>query len=76
VHAQYLPRITVVERLDRASEGGVSGRPEAAVAELPGVFLAGDWVSSQGWLADASLGSARSASRAVIRRSERRRAVA
>src|SRR5581483_2707631 len=65
VHAQYLPRITAVERLDLAREGGMRGRPAVDVPGLPGVMVAGDWVQGGAWLADASLGSARQAARAV-----------
>ncbi|HMJ15603.1 MAG TPA: FAD-dependent oxidoreductase [Polyangiaceae bacterium] len=76
MHAQYLPRITVAERLDLAGEGGAAARPPAAVPELPGLFLAGDWVPGGNWLADASLGSARSTSQAVARHLQLQRAVA
>jgi hypothetical protein len=76
VHAQYLPRIVVAERLDVASEGGAEGRPSAAVSELPGVFLAGDWVQGGSWLADASLGSARAIGHALVAARGARRAVA
>jgi hypothetical protein len=36
---------------------GLTGRPPVAVAGSPGVFIAGDWVGSEGWLADCSLTS-------------------
>jgi phytoene dehydrogenase-like protein len=76
VHAQYLPRIVVAERLDVAAEGGANGRPSSAVSELPGVFLAGDWVQGGSWLADASLGSARATGHALVAARGARRAVA
>jgi phytoene dehydrogenase-like protein len=76
VHAQYLPRIVVAERLDLATDGGVSGRPTPEVPGLPGVVLAGDWVQGGSWLADASLGSARAAARALALWLEPARAVA
>jgi phytoene dehydrogenase-like protein len=65
VRAEYLPRIRVAERLDLAREGGRAGRPSVALSELPGVFLAGDWVREGSWLADAAAGSARAAARAA-----------
>jgi phytoene dehydrogenase-like protein len=65
VHAQYLPRMTAVERLDRACEGGSRGRPPVDVAGLPGVALAGDWVKCDAWLADASFASAKAAAQSV-----------
>jgi phytoene dehydrogenase-like protein len=76
VHAQYLPRMTAAERLDRAEDGGESGRPGPTLAELPGVYLAGDWVKGGSFLADASLGSARAAAETIALGHERRRSVA
>jgi phytoene dehydrogenase-like protein len=76
VHAQYLPKITVVERVDVAKEGGVRGRPGVEVPGLPGILVAGDWVRGGAWLADASLGSARDAARAIVARLAPARAVA
>lgn len=66
IHAQYLPKMTAVERLDLASEGGMRGRPAVEVPGLPGLLVAGDWVQGGAWLVDASLGSAREAARTVI----------
>ena len=34
--------------------------------ELPGLWRAGDWVGSEGWLLDGSLASAREAARAIL----------
>jgi hypothetical protein len=65
VHAQWLPRMCATERLDLAVEGGVRGRPGTVVDGLPGVVLAGDWVQGGAAIADAALGSAREAARAV-----------
>jgi phytoene dehydrogenase-like protein len=76
VHVQYLPRITVAERLDRAADGGVRGRPALEVPGLDRVLLAGDWVQGGSWLADASLGSARAVSRILAERFGSGRAVA
>jgi hypothetical protein len=70
--AEFLPRLTVVERLDLAEDDGELGRPAGSIADLPGVYLVGDWVRSGSWLLDASLASARAAAERVIRRSERR----
>lgn len=76
VHDQYLPRITAVERLDLASEGGYRGRPSVDAAGLPGVAIAGDWVQGGGWLADASFGSARAAAQYIAAHLSPARAVA
>ena len=76
VHAQYLPRMAAVERIDLAREGGLDGRPGVEVRALPGIAVAGDWVQGGAWLTDATLGSAREAARAVLRRLSPARAVA
>jgi phytoene dehydrogenase-like protein len=44
---------------------GFGGRPPVAVPDLPGVFVAGDWVGAEGLLADAVFASARAAGRAA-----------
>jgi hypothetical protein len=41
-----------------AAHGGLGGRPDVEVPELPGVFIAGDWVGTEGLLADAAVASA------------------
>jgi hypothetical protein len=68
--------MTAAERLDGADEGGAQGRPSPTLAGREGVYLAGDWVQGGSFLADASLGSARAAARAVALGLERRRNVA
>ena len=55
---RFLPSLTVSNWLASASTGGAAGRPVPAPAELPGLFLAGDWVGSEGLLADGALASA------------------
>ena len=42
------------------------GRPGVAVADLPGVFVAGDWVGPTGLLADAGAASAEACAAAVV----------
>jgi phytoene dehydrogenase-like protein len=76
VHSEYLPRMVVAERLDLAEENGAAGRPPFEMPNLPGVYLAGDWVQGGSWLSDASLGSARAVARAIAARAEPRKAVA
>jgi phytoene dehydrogenase-like protein len=61
VHQRFLPDMVVSNALTTTSP-----RPQPAVPEVPGLFVAGDWVGSEGLLADASLASARSAARAVL----------
>lgn len=76
VEARYLPHMNAAERLDVASLGGADGRPGPTVPDLPGVFLAGDWVRGASWLADASVGTGARAAETVIRHVSGERAVA
>jgi phytoene dehydrogenase-like protein len=63
---RFLPGMTVTGDLPRADEGGLAGRQGVSVPERPGVFLAGDWVGSEGHLADASAASAEEAASRVL----------
>jgi phytoene dehydrogenase-like protein len=54
----YLPRIDASGMLPTAQAGGYAGRPGLRVPGLANLYLAGDWIGD-GFLADASLGSAR-----------------
>jgi phytoene dehydrogenase-like protein len=55
---RFLPRLAVMNAVVTARAGGTAGRPEAAVREVPGLYVAGDWVGPEGMLADASFASA------------------
>jgi len=68
---RLVPELLVAHDLPRADRGGLAGRTPVAVPELGGLFLAGDWVGSEGLLADASLASARRAAELAL--AERRR---
>jgi phytoene dehydrogenase-like protein len=46
---------------------GFAGRPPVAVPDVPGLFVAGDWVGAEGLLTDAVLASGRAAGRAAAR---------
>lgn len=74
--ARFLPRLTVADRLDTALQGGPEGRPDFRVPELPGVFIAGDWVKGGSWLCDASFATARQAALSTVELLSGRRAVA
>ena len=63
---QYLPRIEAVSALPTAAEGGFAGRPGTRVPGISNLYLAGDWVGPEGFLADASTASARKAARLVL----------
>jgi phytoene dehydrogenase-like protein len=59
VFKRFLPELTVYNAIPMASSGGLAGRPGPEVPDVPGLFIAGDWVGNEGLLADATLASAR-----------------
>jgi phytoene dehydrogenase-like protein len=67
VHRRFLPHVTVSHALVTARGGGLAGRPGPAVDGAPGLYVAGDWVGSEGMLADASFASARRAAELCLR---------
>jgi phytoene dehydrogenase-like protein len=69
---RFLPHMVAASTLTTAADGGIAARPGADVPGAPGLFLAGDWVGPEGWLADASLASAHAAARAVLARAGER----
>ena len=64
VHMAYRPQMIVSYGLPRADQGG--RRPAVAVPEMPGLYLAGDWVGEDGLLADAAVASAQRAGALII----------
>jgi len=66
VKTRFLPELTVSHAAVLASQGGLAGRAPVAVAGRPGLFLAGDWVGSEGMLADASFASGRRAAQLAL----------
>ena len=65
--SRYLHEMTVTYGIPQARLSGLDGRPSVAVAGMPGVFLAGDWVGREGMLADAAMASARHAAVEAVR---------
>ena len=57
---RYLHRMTVIHGRPDV-ERGLAGRAPVAVGDRDGLFVAGDWVGPEGWLADASLSSGEAA---------------
>ncbi|MFD1780831.1 phytoene desaturase family protein [Fredinandcohnia salidurans] len=62
VYKRYLPRMTVSNRLVVANQ---KERQSPTVEQIPGVYLAGDWVGD-GMLVDASFQSARKAAMLIL----------
>lgn len=58
---RHLPRMTAV-----GAVASPSVRPPVTVPEQPGLFLAGDWIGPEGWLADAAMASGAAAARAAV----------
>jgi phytoene dehydrogenase-like protein len=66
VARRFLPHVVVSNALVTATQGGTAGRPGPSVPDVPGLYVAGDWVGPDGMLADASLASARRAARLIL----------
>jgi phytoene dehydrogenase-like protein len=66
VAVQYLPRMMVVPALDQASHGGLFGRPAVQMRGPDQLYFAGDWVGSEGMLADTSVASAAQCAAAIL----------
>jgi phytoene dehydrogenase-like protein len=62
---RFLHRVVASTDIPKASCGGLAGRPGPAVPDVPGLFVAGDWVGTRGVLADAALSSGAAAGRAA-----------
>ncbi len=66
VERRFMPALTVVNALATAEQGGLAGRPGPAVPGIEGLFVVGDWVGTEGWLADASVASGKRAAELAI----------
>jgi hypothetical protein len=66
VRQRLLPNMTVYNSLVTAAEGGTTGRPETKVSGVENLYIAGDWVGSEGLLADASFASAKRAAEQIL----------
>lgn len=62
----YLPRIDAVSMLPTATGEGFAGRPGPQVPGIAGLYLAGDWIGSEGYLTDASMASARQVAQLLL----------
>jgi len=66
VYRRFLPDMIVMNAAPLAGRGGARGRPGPAVPDVSGLFVAGDWVGSEGLLVDASLASAKEAAELIL----------
>jgi phytoene dehydrogenase-like protein len=62
----FLPHLPVMGAVPSASRHGFAGRPEPQVEHISGLYLAGDWVGHEGYLADACFASARQAAQLLL----------
>ena len=58
VTRRFLPAMTVTNAIPTAAMGGLAGRAGVEVKEIPGLYIVGDWVGSEGTLANAAVASA------------------
>lgn len=63
---RFLPRMAAVSAIASPQSGGLAGRPSVDRGE--GLYLAGDWVGSEGWLSDAAIASGAAAAAAALRK--------
>jgi phytoene dehydrogenase-like protein len=66
VHQRFVPHLAVTHAVVRAREGGLAGRPSVEEPNIENVYLAGDWVGTEGMLADAAFASAHRAARLIV----------
>ncbi|MFC5528826.1 phytoene desaturase family protein [Cohnella yongneupensis] len=66
IQRRYLPRMLVSHAIVTAADGGLAGRPGPIVEGRTGLYVAGDWVGSEGILLNASLTSAKAAAQCII----------
>ena len=65
---RFLPKMTVTHAVPMASSGGLAGRPAVDALATRNVYLAGDWVGSEGMLADAAFASSQRAAHLAVQR--------
>jgi predicted NAD/FAD-dependent oxidoreductase len=68
---RFQARLVVAGGIPVATGGGLSGRPRVTDSGQPGVYIAGDWVGTEGLLADAAIASGHQAAREALRDLER-----
>ncbi|MDQ0060476.1 phytoene desaturase family protein [Paenibacillus harenae] len=66
VAIRFSPNVLVAHDSRTIHNNGAGPAPDPAVQEVPGLFVAGDWVGSEGRLADAGMASAKLAAEKVL----------
>lgn len=66
VAARFLPNIRIAYDSHTILHNGSGSAPDPVVPEIKGLFVAGDWVGSEGRLADAAMASAKLAALEVL----------
>jgi phytoene dehydrogenase-like protein len=74
VYRRFLADMIVMNAMAEARTGGIAGRPDPKVDDVPGLYVVGDWVGKQGLLVDASLASAHQAAALIGAASKLRQA--
>ncbi|HEY3135658.1 MAG TPA: FAD-dependent oxidoreductase [Blastocatellia bacterium] len=65
VYRRFLTDMVVMNAMPGAKGDGTRGRPGPQVPDVPGLFVVGDWVGSEGLLVDAALASAKRAAEII-----------
>jgi phytoene dehydrogenase-like protein len=65
IKERFLPSMTTSNAILTASQNGFDGRPSPQINGVKNLYVVGDWVGHEGWLADASFASARQAAELI-----------
>ncbi|MBM3910372.1 MAG: NAD(P)/FAD-dependent oxidoreductase [Thaumarchaeota archaeon] len=66
VKERFLPNMTTSNAILTTSQNGFDGRPSPQINGVENLYVVGDWVGHEGWLADASFASARQAAELIV----------
>ncbi|MBI5697415.1 MAG: NAD(P)/FAD-dependent oxidoreductase [Thaumarchaeota archaeon] len=66
IKERFLPSMTTSNAILTASQNGFDGRPSPKINGVKNLYVVGDWVAHEGWLADASFASARQAAELIV----------
>ncbi len=67
IRQRFLPSMIVYNAIVTAEQGGTLGRPDTKVPETENLYTVGDWIGSEGILADASFASAKRAAEQILK---------